>query len=225
MRFRAIAYSCMLVAVSAGGVKTLAARPDCARWIKEYQQGLANHAVLAKRHVVHAAHRIAVPRPKLLRASIPGVHTRPRKLSPEEMLKRFKVLCGEDLPDDVLPASFVPTDLEAAVVPPVELGAPSFSGLDTPIAFLAPPINPVASGTTPTSGGTNGGGDSPVTGTTGGFPSTPIVPTTPGTPNTPTIPVTPTSPISPVPEPTSLILLLTGGLSTIPTVLRRRRRQ
>ncbi len=121
MRVRTVACSFLLVAASVGGAKTLAAAsPDCARWIKEYQQGLARRAVLGKKHVVKAAHHLVVPRPHLVHASVPTGRVRTPKLSPAEMLKRFKVLCGEDLPDEVLPAAFVPTGLEDAMIPDVD---------------------------------------------------------------------------------------------------------
>ena len=212
MRMRTIACSCLLVAASVGGAKTLAAAsPDCARWIKEYQQGLTRRAVLGKKHVVKAAHRLIVPRPHLQNASMPTNRVRPAKLSPSEMLKRFKVLCGEDLPDEVLPAAFVPTGLEDAVIPPSDTptdydtlaglppgGAPFVPGTDTPPG-ATPPATPPVGGTPP-----------------GGGPVTPIIPIAPATPVTPVTP-------SPVPEPDTLILLLTG-IGTIPVVLRMRRK-
>ena len=205
MRVRTVACSCLLVAASVGGAKTLAAAsPDCARWIKEYQQGLARRAVLGKKHVVKAAHHLIVPRPHLERASLPAGRVRPPKLSPAEMLKRFKVLCGEDLPDEVLPAVFLPTGLEDALLPENDLpdndtlagltgnGAPSPFTPDAPPNPATPPVPPPA--------------------TTGTTPNTPIIPGSP----TPVLP-------APVPEPGTLVLLLTG-LGTLPAVIRLRRR-
>jgi len=212
MKLRTIACSCLLVAASVGGAKTLAAAsPDCARWIKEYQQGLSRRAVLGKKHLVKAAHRLVVPHPHLLRVSAPAGRVRPPKLSPAEMLKRFKVLCGEDLPDEVMPAAFVPTGLEDALIPLVDTPAnyDTLAGLPEgggPSPFA--PTPPTESGTPPNQPPivpTNGGGT-----TTGGFPVAPIVPA---------VPVTPT----PVPEADTFILLLTG-IGTIPAVLRLRRR-
>ena len=207
MRIRTVACACLLVAASVGGAKTLAAAsPDCARWIKEYQQGLARHAVLGKKHVVKAAHRLIVPRPHLQHASLPLNHVRPPKLSPAEMLKRFRVLCGEDLPDEVLPAVFQPTGLEDTLLPETDLpddntlagltgngGASPFTP-DAPVPPVPPPVPPVT--------------DTPV--------GPPIIPIIPGTP-------TPTPIPAPVPEPGTLVLLLTG-LGTLPAVIRARRK-
>ena len=210
MRVRTIACACLLVAASVGSAKTLAAAsPDCARWIKEYQQGLARRAVLGKKHVVKAAHHLVVPRPHLQHASIPPSRVRTPKLSPAEMLKRFKVLCGEDLPDEVLPAAFVPTGLEESMIPEADNTnndqISQVTGNGTPPSFTedTPPSNTTT---------TNPTGNQPPNGTTttnGGLPNTPIIPT----------PVVP----SPVPEPGTLVLLLTG-LGAIPFALRMRRK-
>ena len=221
MRLRLLATSCLLVAVSAGGVKTLAASPDCARWIKEYQQGLAKHASGAKRHVVRAARHLGVPRAHVVHASMPVHRLRPAKLSPQEMLKRFRVLCGEDLPDDAVPVSFVPTGLEALLVPPAlpaeDLPVTDFS---QPTTFAPGVTAPAPQASTP--------------GTFGGSPSTPIVipgggspggggtgpGTGTGTPPTvaPSVPVTTPSP---VPEPSSLLLVLTAVAGAAPLLRRR----
>lgn len=217
MRFRIIASSCLLIAVSAGGVKTLAASPDCARWIRDYQQGLSKRAALTKKHVVHAAKRLHVPRPKMLYANAPVHRKRSPKLSPQEMLKRFRVLCGDDLPDEPISVSFVPASLDALLIPPAsfsDYGTP-LTGVGGPVSFAATP--PSGAVTTP---------DQPITGGTPGLPviPTPVIPVIPGTPTpvpvTPTpVPVTP----SPVPEPGSIILMLTGALGAIPLVRRRLR--
>ena len=201
MRLRVMACSCLLVAVSVGGVKTLAASPDCARWIKDYQQGLAKRAALAKKHVVHAARHLGVPHLRPVHAIAPPHRLRPAKLSPQEMLKRFRVLCGEDLPDDTMPVAFVPTGLEAMVLPPVP-----FPDV-TPVTDIGQPVTfvPTSTPVQPT----------PTTSTT-----PPVLVTDSGPPVTPPV-IIPSVP-SPVPEPSSLILLLTGVAGATSVFVRRR---
>src|SRR3978361_74722 len=186
MRLRTVACACLLVAATVGGARTLAAAsPDCARWIKEYQQGLSRHAVLGKKHLVKAVHHLVVPKPHLQRVSTAPNRVRPPKLSPAEMLKRFKVLCGEDLPDEVLPVAFVPTGLEDALIPGVDspgdndtLAGLTGNGTPPPFTPFPPEGGPPTTPTTPTT--------PPGTGTpTGGLPGGPIIP-----------PVTPIKPIT-----------------------------
>ncbi len=195
MRIRVFAYSVFLIAASAGSVKTLAASPDCARWVREYQQGLAKRAAIAKKHVVHAA--LYIPRPA--RKQKPLAHLRPVKLSPQEMLKRFRVLCGDDLPSEPVDVSFVPTNLEAMLLPPVAFpDAAPVTDIANPVPFTPQPAPPVIP-TTPTQVTSSGG--------------TPVIP------SGPTVPVVNVP--SPVPEPSSLVLLLTGALGAVPLIKRR----
>lgn len=215
MRLRLLATSCLLVAVSAGGVKTLAASPDCARWIKEYQQGLAKRASGAKRHVVRAARHLGVPRAHVVHASMPVHRLHPAKLSPQEMLKRFRVLCGEDLPEDSVPVAFLPTGLEALLVPP------ALPVENLPVTDFSQPAPVTPGGTAPT----------PQATTPGTFTSSPGIPivvpgggTSGGTGGGTPPSLTPTTPVttpSPVPEPSSLLLVLTAVAGAAPLLRRR----
>ncbi len=236
MRLRAIATSCLLIAVSAGSVTTLAANPDCSRWIREYQEALAKRSVHAKRHVVRAARHLVVPRPHLLRASVPAHKKYTPRLTPAEMLKRFKILCGEDLPDDATPVQYIPTSLEANLVPPAFTDTPALPDVDgVPVTFApATPIPAATPGQAVTPGatpapfvpvapaipvvappGTTTGTGTTGTGTTGTG--------TTGTTGTTTGTGTTTTP-SPVPEPNTFILLVTGAMMGVLGLILRRHR-
>ena len=113
----------------------------------------------------------------------------------------------------------MPTGLEENLIPAVDTPADydtlaGLPGTYGPSPFV--PNGPTDTGGNPTGTQpvlpTNGGGAP-----TGGLPAAPIIPTGPNTP------ITPVTPISPVPEPGTLVLLLTG-LATIPFAVRMRRK-
>ena len=199
--------------------RAVSASTDCQRWLADYKNALAQKAdmqrLLAAKHRAHAyAHRKIA---QLTTAAPTAPHptrianTRPH-LTPVQMLKRFDLLCGE-LPVDptpqVLDARMTPDELisELAAGEPVDVDTlPADSTLvaenNTPF-YEGPSATgevPSVSPYMPTYGPVPGGG---------GFPGvTPVVP-----------PVVP--PIAPVPEPSSMVLLLTGSAGAF-GMLRRR---
>lgn len=200
MRNRILVAAVLTVAVGAGAAESVATSPECERWIADYRQKLAQsrpvEAVQKQRgrwkHYVHRQIAEVRHKPAVVRTSAPRDPLRPRS-SPQSMVKRFQVLCGD--------------------LPPVQTAQ-----LLPPVPVAAPPITPLAQPST-----------TPLAGT----PSTPAFsPATPGTPiNTPPVRVSdappppvsqppagggslpPASPVPPVPEPSTLALLLVGGLA------------
>jgi hypothetical protein len=206
----------MLSILTVVGFRSVSASTDCDRWLQQYKEQLANYAPVrhVRHHIRHLLHR-TTPKPRLLNAYIPiPVHRYVRpKLSPQEMMRRFHILCGDLPPDEV---TFTPALL---VLPPY--GPPPLTELtstEAPPSSLVPPI----ADTTPTGSapsvpfvGPNGPPESFIP--PGSFvPSGPIFPGLPGAPGSSgstgstgsTGPISPVVP--PVPEPASLLLLLTG---------------
>lgn len=197
MRKKLLLTTAMLTILAVVGFRSVAASTDCDRWLQQYKEQLANSAPVkhVRHHIRHLLHRTK-PRPRLATAYIPIPHRYLRpKLSPQEMLRRFHILCGDLPPDEV---SFTPALL---VLPP--FSPPAFTELTSSEVPSSPATPPVAA-ETPVENSPGTGPTGPVLPTGPYIPSAPILPTTP----VGTTPVTPVVP--PVPEPASFILLLTG---------------
>lgn len=122
----------LLLLVAASTETGVRASTDCERWIATYKAELA-HAKAVKRlqaahaRVKHAAQRRlanyvkrpAAPKPVLAHYAKP-------RLTPEQMLERFELLCG-DLPEDGKPSGALDKLLDGKM-PPFELASdePSF---------------------------------------------------------------------------------------------------
>ena len=214
-----------LIVTTARGVS---ASTDCQKWLADYKKALADKAstqkLLAARHRARAyAHRklvqLTTPTPKPVPTRITSV--RPH-LTPAQMLKNFDLLSGEltvDPAPQVLDARMAPDEFisEMAMGGPVDLdSAPGDNTLlaeNVPPAYDGPPANtefPSSGPYYPVFGpapGVGGGGG-------GGIVVPPPVVIPPVVP--PVIP-----PIAPVPEPSSIILLLTGGAGAFAAAQRR----
>lgn len=222
MRTRIVTFSGLFLLLGAVSIQTVsAASTDCDRWLREYKQALADSQPVKTLVAAKKRARSVVPNKTPVVASSPVHHIRTPKLSPQEMLRRFHILCGDLPPDNevgLVPQTplqmLVPRSLDVPVTdlmaPPVVAAPPTTGGTPTQIGLVATPplgvVPPVISvPATPSQPGSPSGPTAP--------PSGDLPPTSPITPVPPDTPVTP----APVPEPSSLVLLLTGfaGLATL----------
>ncbi len=201
----------LVVASAATGVH---ASTECERWFIAYKNTLAHskpvHQLRAANHRLHRyIHRKLVKltkpkpnnKPKVLRAR---THRRPK--TREEMLHDFQLACGDELPDGSSPDLMLKSE-DVPPPPPVRLDFGDGDGDGPLIAENALPILPPMGGYPPNEGWPGGGGFGGFGG--GGYPGgpTPHIPDTPpqgGTPDPPP------PPASTVPEPGSIVLVLTG---------------
>ncbi len=210
----------LVVASAATGVH---ASTDCERWFIAYKNSLAQTA--AAKHLIAAKHRAhryvhrklaALHKPKPAnKPRVLSARFRRPKMTREEALRRFNLACG-DMPEDMPTTQMVqeedpkPDYLANPLHGDMPMEKPGDG--DNVAENVIPPISPGGGG----GGGWGSGGGYPP-GIGGGFGGGG---TAPGAP-TPQIPGTPTGgnppggpsvppPVSTVPEPGSIVLLLTG---------------
>lgn len=220
----------LLAVVLAGfSAEAVSASPDCQRWLADYKTALAQKT--AAQHLLAARNRARqAARRKLAQLTLPSrpVHpptrassTRPH-LSPLQMLKHFDLLCG-DLPveNQVLDDRMSPEELISEVALGGPLDVPAIVDDGTLIAENILPSFPLTALPTsgvnpapPVFGPVLGGGFAPAA------PGSPSGPVRPGTPGAPPV-VTPVAPISPVPEPGSVVLVLTGVAGALAAGVKR----
>jgi len=207
---RRLILTLLLLTVSVGTARTVAASPDCSKWVAEYRQKLENdqrvrRAMVAQRRArAYAKRKVAgyvKPKPRVVTASD---HPRPRRphLTPAEMMKRFKIVCG-DLPNDETATALPPEP-----PPAYALARPFTPGVENPVPVDTPP--PTITGLIP-----------PVTPETPLVPSTPSIPTGPGIPpiGPPVIPPAPPA----VPEPNTLLMVASGVAGLARMAYRKRK--
>ena len=209
---------CLLALTLLASASTGLASTDCEKWLAEYKKELLHKASVqralnarerartyAKKKVAHLIAPGNLPAPRPVRAS----STRPH-LTPAQMLKRFDLLCG-DLPveanNQVLDGRMAPDEFisEMAMGGPVDTEALGLN--DTLLASEdLPPYVPTGldSGDSSTQPSWPVYGAVPIGGNGFVFPPKVIPP-----------------PVAPVPEPGSLVLLLTGTVGAAGFISKR----
>jgi hypothetical protein len=217
----------LVVASAATGVR---ASTDCERWFIAYKNSLAQTA--AAKHLIAAKHRahryvhrkLAVlhrPKPANKPRMLPARFPRP-KMTREEVLRRFNLACG-DLPEDMPTGELIPEEPAAPnyLANPLHGEMPLERVADGALVaenVLPPPIPGggegwgSGGGYPPGFGGFGGGYGG------GGTPPGSPTPNSPGNP--PVVPPDP-PPVSTVPEPGSIVMVLTGIAGATGMVRRR----
>ena len=216
-RFLLFLVAFLVVASAATGVQ---ASTECERWFIAYKNALAhskpmhqlrvaNHRV---RRYVHRKLAVLKPKPKN-KPKVLGARAHRRPKTREEMLRSFNLACGDELPDGSTP----PQLLKGEDLPPFPPARPDIAldggGDGSLIAENELPLLPPMGGYPPSEGGPGYGGFGGF-----GYPGGPAphIPDTIPTGETPDVP-----PVSSVPEPGSVVLVLTGIAGAAGVVRRR----
>ena len=203
----------LLLLLVAGTTESgIRASTDCERWMAAYKTNLA-HAKAVRRmqaaheRVKHMAQRKLANYVKKPSAPKPvQAHFVRPKYTRQQILDRFNILCG-DLPgmnkpaDQLMEGKMTPVEFASEMKPfvPMEFEGTDDGGLiasgDAPPTYQPPAVGI--------------GGNGPFSGGPGGFGGPPIYGGGPGGGGT-TTSVPPIPPISEVPEPESIVMVLTG---------------
>jgi hypothetical protein len=214
----------LFIAFSAASATGVQASTECEKWLTDYKSQLAKtnaaHKIAAaKRRARQKIAALSKPAPKVLPARYP----RP-KMSHEEMMRRFKLACG-DIPDTAAPPQLLAENKGAPFAPPTNAwygddGVDMAPGEDS--AFLPNLDSPVYANNVPPDGGGGLPPGGPYYGGPGGSPGGGIPGGGGGTPPC-TVDCGGTTPPPPpaVPEPESIAMVLTG-LAGAATMLRKR---
>jgi PEP-CTERM motif len=217
----------LIALIAVCGEAGVHASTDCEKWVASYKEQLAHAKAVRRMQAANARmKRLAQrkmatyvkPKPPAPKA-LPASYVKPKPhYTKEQMLERFTLLCG-DLPTEnpptatkLLEGKETPDEFISEMTPwaPVEFASTDEGGL-IPAGDVPPYTPPGGGGETPPGGGFVG---PPIFGGGGSGPSGQVTQTGGGTPPPPAT--------SPVPEPSSVVLLLTGIAGAVEVVRRRR---